>query len=152
MADEPEPMLYDETIASSPETIDAQRILLHAERLVPTIVRSRGQIARITRNVVMERRQIEVEVAREELTIDYERGDGTAMNEEPGPPIVIVLHEEEIVISKRVRAVEEVVISTRRVTQTRRFDAVVRHEVLDAPEHVAADPAARMSSSRRTVV
>lgn len=147
MTDDPEPVLYDERIASSAETIGAEHLILSAERLVPTVTRVRGRIARITRRVVVERRQIEVDVAREELSIDYEPGDGTPMVGEAEPPFIVVLHEEEVIVTKRVRAVEEVAISTRRVTRSQRFEAAVRHEVLDVVESAATNVDSRMSPS-----
>ena len=125
--------LYDETIFASPEVIAGQRVVLHAERLVPVITRVRGRLAKVTRRAVTVRRQIEVDVTHEELVVEYEPGDGTEMVNVEGQALRILLHAEEVVVTKNVRVVEEVHISTRPVTELQRFAGVSRYEVLELP-------------------
>ena len=100
----------------------------YAERLVPQITRVRGRVATVSTRAVTVRETIEVDVVHEELVVTYaDAGDGRAA---PSEPIEhrIALRAEEIVVSKRVRVVEEVVVSTRPVTTVERHTGVVRRE------------------------
>lgn len=125
--------LYDETIFASPELVDGQRVILHAERLVPTVTPVRGKLATITRRAVTVRRQIEVDVTHEELVVSYEPGDGTEMLRAEPDKFSVLLRAEDVVVTKTVRVVEEVFISTRPVADIERVNGAVRHEVLELP-------------------
>jgi len=130
--------LYDETVASSPNVVDAQRIALHAERLEAVTQRVRGRVATITRRPVVVRKTIEVDVMHEELVVEYAPGDGTPMLEAGGEAIVVLLRAEEVEIVKHARVVEEVHISKRDVQTSQRYAGSVRHETIDVlpPERV----------------
>jgi len=125
--------LYDETIFASPDLIDGQRLVLHAERIVPKVTPIRDRVATITRRAVTVRRQIEVDVMHEELVVSYEPGDGSEMLGSDRDKFSVLLHAEDVVVTKTARVVEEVFISTRPVTEIKRFNAAVQHEVLEAP-------------------
>lgn len=125
------PPLYDETIFSSPEIVDGQRVILHAERLQPVSRRVQGQRAIITRRVVSVRKTIELDILHEELVVEYVDGDGSIMLDEGGETIVVMLRQEEIEIVKHVRPSEEVRISKRRAMEKQRLTDTVRHEKLD---------------------
>ncbi len=123
--------LYDETVLTSPDVIDGQRIHLHAERLHVVKHRVRDRLAVVTRRAVSVRRMIEVDVLHEELTIDYATGDGSVMLDEDTESIVVLLRAEDVEIVKHVRVVEEVRLTTRRVLEQKRLSGAVRHETLE---------------------
>lgn len=125
------PTPYDEQIFSVPDIIDGERIVLHAERLVPDRRRVLDRVARISKRVVAERRRIEVDVLHEELCIEYESGDGFELTGDKPAELRILLYAEEPEVVKIIRAVEEVRVSTRAATKVRKFSETVRHEVLD---------------------
>lgn len=104
---------------------------------MPAVTRVRGQIAKITRRAVTVRRQIEIDVTHEELVVEYEPGDGTQMVNSEQATFSVLLHAEEIVVTKNVRVVEEVRISTRPISEMQRFDGVARHEVLELPQNTS---------------
>ena len=110
--------IYDETIVSSAEMIDGQRVVLRAERseIAKRVVEGRRAV--ITRRVVTERKTIEVELAHEELQIDYVDGSGRDMPSDQPESIVVRLHAEEVEIVKRVRVVEEILLSKRLVPRS----------------------------------
>ena len=122
---------YDETIFSNPEIVVGERILLHEER--PHVEKRdvRGRLAIITRRAVSVRKTIEVDVMHEELQVRYELGDGTEMVGVKAETFSILLHAEEVEIVKRVRVVEEVRVSKKRVSEQKRFDVTLRQETLD---------------------
>ena len=122
---------YDETIFANPEIVAGERILLHAERPHVESLHVRGRLAIIGRRTVTERKTIEVDVSHEELQIRYELGDGTEMAGLAPETYSVVLHAEEVEIVKHVRAVTEVRVSKKRVTERKRFDVTLRHERLD---------------------
>ncbi len=133
MTDSANGRVYDETIFASPELQDGQRMILHAERLVPVTTRVRGQLAKITRRTVIERKTFEVDVAHEELVVTYEPGDGTPMTGGEPETWRVLLHAEEVVVTKQVRVVEEIVLSTRSVTEMHEYRGTRRHEELEFP-------------------
>lgn len=123
--------LYDEPIFSSPEIVDGQRVVLHAERLLPVARRVQGQRAIITRRAVTVRKTIEIDILREELVVQYVDGDGSLMLDEGDETIVVMLRQEEVEIVKHVRPIEEVRITKRRVLEKQRLTDTVRHETLE---------------------
>ena len=122
--------MYDETIFASPELHDVQRVVLHAERLVPVAARIRGHLAKITRRTVVERRTFDVHIAHEELVVTYETGDGTEMPEGAPESWRVLLHAEEIVVTKQVRGVGGRALDATGNGDAR-FDELRRHEELE---------------------
>lgn len=123
--------VYDETILANPEIVAGTRINLHAERAQVEKRDVRGQLAIVTRRAVMVRKTIEVDVMHEELDVRYVPGDGTEMVGVEPKSFSIFLHAEEVDVVKRVRVVEEAVISKKRVVENKRVDLALRHERLD---------------------
>ncbi len=123
--------VYDETILANPEIVAGTRLSLHAERVQVEKRDVRGQLAVITRRAVMVRKTIEVDVLHEELDVRYVPGDGTEMVGVEPKSFSILLRAEEVDVVKRVRVVEEVVISKKRVVEQKRVDVALRHERLD---------------------
>ena len=128
--------LYDETIFSSPEIVDGQRVVLHAERLHPISRRVQGQRAIITRRAVAVRKIIEIDVLHEELVVEYVDGDGSLMLDDGNETIVVTLRREDVEIVKHVRPVEEVRITKRRVFEKQRLTDMVRHETLEIANQI----------------
>lgn len=124
---------YDEEIFSVPDLIHGERITLHAERLQPRKRRVQERVAKISKRVVAERRRIEIEVdvLHEELCIEYAPGDGLEMAGENPVDVRILLYAEQPEVVKMVRAVEEIHVTTRALTEMKRFSDTTRHEVID---------------------
>lgn len=122
---------YDETILANPDIVAGTRVNLHAERAQIEKRDVRGQLAIITRRTVMVRKTIEVDLMHEELDVRYVPGDGTEMVGVEPKSFSIFLHAEEVDVVRRVRVVEEVVISKKRVVEEKRIDVALRHERLD---------------------
>lgn len=123
--------VYDETILANPEIIAGAHVNLHAERARVEKRDVRGRLAIITRRAVTVRKTIEVDVVHEEVDVRYEPGDGTEMVGVEPKSFSIFLRAEEVEVVKRVRVVEEAVISKKRVVEQKRVDVALRHERLD---------------------
>ena len=114
-------------------------VVLHEEHLlVGTEVHATERV-RLERYVVTEQRTITVDVRREEVRLIREPlVDGPALPaDRPAPtrePIVVVLHQEQVVVSKRVVPVERVTLTVHTVTEHRPVDAVLRHEEVTVDE------------------
>lgn len=90
---------------------------------------------RLHKRVVTETRTYTVELRREELVIEREPAAGTeAVQAEGGAadgPLEIVLHEEEVVVEKRVVPRERVRVHKERITEDRPITADLRREEVD---------------------
>lgn len=108
-------------------------VVRHEEHLlVGTEVHATERV-RLERVIVTEQRTITVDVRREEVRLTREPlVDGPALTaDSPVPsrePIVVVLHQEQVVVSKRIVPVERVTLTVHTVTEDRPVDAVLRHE------------------------
>ncbi len=135
------PSLYDEIVvdsashsdgsAAEAEMLDPQRVVLRAERARMLTRTVEGRRAVISRRVVSLRKVIEVDVLHEELHIEYLPGDGREIQAGDEPESIVVrLHAEEIEVVKRVRVVEEVLLSKKRVVRTMPVEVSLQHEEL----------------------
>ncbi|WP_267425263.1 MULTISPECIES: YsnF/AvaK domain-containing protein [unclassified Curtobacterium] len=120
-------------------------VVLHEEHLlVGTEVHATERV-RLERYVVTEQRTITVDVRREEVRLVREPlAEGPALPADRTPPtrepVVVVLHEEQVVVSKRIVPVERVTLTVHTVTEDRPVDAVLRHEEVTVDEDRTQDP------------
>lgn len=121
---------------------EEQRLRLREERLqIDTLERSAGE-ARITKDVVEHRQDVDVPVVHEELFVERrpvgENVDADAEVEPitEGQTIRIPLMRQEIAVTKRPVVTGEVVVGKRRVTETQRVAETTREERVkaDGPE------------------
>ncbi|PTL72265.1 hypothetical protein C1I63_05000 [Rathayibacter caricis DSM 15933] len=121
-------------MSASPETPPS--VVLHEERLVVSTRRFATERVRLERVVVTEQRTITVDVRREEIRLVREPlpgddplpGDGAAA---PVEPVVVILHEERIGITRTVVPVERVTLRVASVAGERDVTAELRREVVD---------------------
>ena len=117
-------------------------VVRHEEHLlVGTEVRATERV-RLERYIVTEQRTITVDVRREEVRLVREPlGDGPALPADtPAPsrePIVVVLHQEQVVVSKRIVPVERVTLTVHSVSEDRQVDAALRHEAVTFDQDAA---------------
>jgi uncharacterized protein (TIGR02271 family) len=136
--------LYDETILANAEIIKGQRVVLHAEQPAVEKRNVRDSLAIVTRRPVVVRKTIEIDVMHEEIQVEYRQGDGSEMFGAEPQTYTILLHAEEVQIVKRVRVVEEVILSKKRVVERKRLSVTLRHEHLDLLE----DPSVSAARNR----
>ncbi|OII37077.1 hypothetical protein BIU98_16615 [Curtobacterium sp. MMLR14_010] len=115
--------------------------------LVGTEVHATERV-RLERYIVTEQRTITVDVRREEVRFTREPVDGgPALSPDSGvptrEPIVVVLHQEEVVVSKRIVPVERVTLTVHTVTEDRAVDAVLRHEEVTTDQDTTQGPGTR---------
>lgn len=125
-----------------PSTIpEADGGLVRAEeRLAVTTRRVPIGRAVLRKRIVVERRTITVDVAHEEVVLDHEPFDGEETDAAHGAHLAlpeVVLHEEQIVVTKRIVPVERVRVKIESVQEERQVTADLRHEEVD----VLHDPA-----------
>lgn len=108
---------------------DGEMTRFEEELLVERVFRPRERV-RLTRHVVTESVTYTVEVRREELRVEREPVEEIERSGAPAPeePIEIILHEEQVVIEKRVLPRERVRISKQMITEERRLEAELRGE------------------------
>jgi uncharacterized protein (TIGR02271 family) len=116
-----------------PAPDDGIAVVLHEEHLLVGTEVHETERVRLERYIVTEQRTITVDVRREEVRLIREPlVDGPALPaDRPAPsrePVVVVLHQEQVVVSKRVVPVERVTLTVHTVTDDREVDAVLRHE------------------------
>ncbi|PZE94133.1 hypothetical protein DEI95_05740 [Curtobacterium sp. MCBD17_008] len=118
---------------------DHVEVVRSEERLAVTTERHATERVRLERYIVTEQRTVTVDVSREEIRLTREpitggtrlpAGAGDTVRE----PIVVVLHEEQLVVTKTVVPVERVTLTTHTVTQDVVVDETLRHEVVDVDE------------------
>lgn len=123
-------------------------VVLHEEHLlVGTEVHATERV-RLERYIVTEQRTITVDVRREEVRLTREPlVDGPALPaDSPAPtrePIVVVLHQEQVVVSKRIVPVERVTLTVHTVAEDRAVDAVLRHEEVTTQQDTTRGPSPR---------
>lgn len=90
---------------------------------------------RLERVVVTEERTVTVEVSREEIRLSREpiTGSEGALGARAGDraPIVVVLHEEQVVVTKTVVPVERVTLHVDVVTDERQISESLRREQIE---------------------
>lgn len=123
-------------------------VVLHEERLlVGTEVHATERV-RLERYIVTEQRTITVDVRREEVRLTREPlVDGPALSvDSPVPtrePIVVVLRQEQVVVSKRIVPVERVTLTVHTVTEDRPVDAALRREEVTVDQDTTLSPDTR---------
>jgi uncharacterized protein (TIGR02271 family) len=124
-----------------------QEIELRAERLVVNKQRGQNGKARVRKEIVTEKKSIDVPVSHEEIVIDRHAVTGD-VDVDSAPiadeTIRIPLTEEQVDISKETVVREEVEIGTRRIEDVEHISDTVRHEefrVDDAPTNHYYAPA-----------
>jgi uncharacterized protein (TIGR02271 family) len=123
-------------------------VVRHEEHLlVGTEVHATERV-RLERYIVTEQRTITVDVRREEVRLTREPvADGHALSADSvvptREPIVVVLHREEVVVSKRIMPVERVTLTVHTVTEDRAVDAVLRHEEVTTDQDTTQGPGTR---------
>ncbi|ROQ64667.1 uncharacterized protein (TIGR02271 family) [Rathayibacter sp. PhB152] len=136
-----------EPTASEPtasEPAPTAEVVLHEERLLVGTRRHATERVRVSRVVVTEQRTITVEVRREELRVTREPiADGPALPDAiaaaPQEPIVVILHEERIALTRTVVPVERVTVRVESVAGARDITASLRHEVADVESATARE-------------
>jgi uncharacterized protein (TIGR02271 family) len=109
---------------------EAVRVPVHREELRATTVPHTSE-AQVRRDVVEERQAIDVPVTHEEIDVRRTPVDRPATAEEAtfsGGTIRVPLREDQVVVDKQARVVEEVEVGRRPVTHTQRVEDTVRRE------------------------
>jgi uncharacterized protein (TIGR02271 family) len=109
-------------------------VTLHDEHLRVGTERHATERIRLERVVVTEQRTITVDVSHEEIRLTREAVSGdTRLLDGPvadREPVVVVLREERVVVTKTVVPIERVTLTTRVVTGDERVVDTVRREVV----------------------
>jgi len=113
------------------ENIELREEQLHAEKGV----KKTGEV-RVHKDVVTEHKSIDVPVTREEVVIERRPAHGKAASGKIASEqdIRIPIKEEEVRVTKTPVVKEEVSVGKRKVTDTKRVEADVRHEELRVDE------------------
>ncbi len=118
---------------SKAKTDDEQQLRLRAEQLQVNKQRVAHGEVRLRKEVVTENQTIDVPVTREELVIDRHAVSGEAADDDrigDSKEVRIPLSREEVDVSKRTVATEEVSVGKREVQGTEQVTDTVRHEEL----------------------
>ena len=114
------------------QTGESIRVPVHEEELRATKTQAEAGEVQIRKDVVEEVQALDVPVTREEVDIRRVQVDRPAgANEatfEAGDTIRVPLREEQVVVGKETRVVEELEIEKRQVTETQRVQDTVRRE------------------------
>lgn len=108
-------------------------VIRHAEQLQATTRSVPVERVRLKKVIVIEERTITVQVRREELHLEHEILDAaTATAETIGPSdLELILHEEQITITRTIVPVERVWLTRTQVAGTRDITETLRHETVD---------------------
>lgn len=132
---------------TSPEP--AANVILHEERLAVTTQRYATERVTIERVIITEQRTITVDVRHEELRITREALDdesvSTADTAMTLDPLVVILHEEQIDVTKTVVPVERVTVQTHSVTEDQQVTEILGREVIDIDRTDTTAPTDRSS-------
>lgn len=104
------------------------------ERLAVTTRRVPIGRAVLRKRIVVERRTITVDVAHEEVVLDHEPIDGDETDAAHGAHLAlpeVVLHEEQIVVTKRIVPVERARVRVDSVQEERQVTADLHREQVD---------------------
>lgn len=124
------------TVGRGPDGTDGAMVVTRSEEelLVGRTWRARERV-RVRKRVVSETMTYTVEVRREELVIEREPASGSAVpHDQPSDDdagLEIVLHEEQVVLEKRVVPRERVRVRKERITEERAVSADLRREEVD---------------------
>lgn len=113
-----------------------QKVELREEKLQTQKVQKQAGEVRIHKDVITEHKTVEVPVTREEIVIERHAAQGarTTGDIAPGQEIRIPVKEEEVHVTKTPVVKEEVTVGKRKVTETKRVSADVKHEELRIDE------------------
>jgi len=113
-----------------------QKVELREEELHTQKVQKQAGEVRVRKDVITEHKTIEVPVTREEVVIERHAAHGTraAGDIAPSQEIRIPVKEEEVRVTKTPVVKEEVTVGKRKVTETKRVAADVKHEELRIDE------------------
>lgn len=111
----------------------AVEVIRHAEQLHATTRSVPVERVRLRKVIVTEERTITVQVRREELRLEHETLDpATATATTVGPSdLELILHEEQITITRTIVPIERVRLTRTQVTGTRDITETLRHETVD---------------------
>jgi uncharacterized protein (TIGR02271 family) len=127
-----EPTISDFHSTPNVQTGDALRVPVHEEELRATTTQAEAGEVQIRKDIVEEVQALDVPVTREEVDIRRVRVDRPAdageATFEAGDTIRVPLREEQVVVGKETRVVEELEIEKRQVTETQRVQDTVRRE------------------------
>lgn len=107
---------------------EAETIPVREEELSTHRERRQGEVE-ITKHVVEEQRTMRVPVTHEEVEIERRHVDQPADRSPQEGTVTIPVYEEEIVLEKRPRLVEEIRVTKRPVTEEREVKGTIRKEV-----------------------
>jgi uncharacterized protein (TIGR02271 family) len=117
--------------------------MVRSEEELRIRMRPRARRVRIRRYVVTDYVTQTIPVRREELRLEAEelvdQADLTAPLTQPGHGMEMVLHQEEVVVSKRVVARERVRLRVQTVTERRRLSSEVRKERIEVDQSDVPD-------------
>jgi uncharacterized protein (TIGR02271 family) len=117
--------------------------MVRSEEELRIRMRPRARRVRIKRYVVTDYVTQTIPVRREELRLEAEelvdQADLTAPLTQPGHGMEMVLHQEEVVVSKRVVARERVRLRVQTVTEPRRLSSEVRKERIEVDQSDVPD-------------
>jgi uncharacterized protein (TIGR02271 family) len=109
---------------------EAASIELRSEEVVPR--RDRQEVGRVdlSKQVVAERRVVEIPIVREEIVVERRAVEPRLVDEEIGEPrrLTIPVHAERIRVERVPIVREEVAVGKRTVEDTQAVSATVRHE------------------------
>lgn len=105
----------------------------HAEQLHATTRSVPVERVRLKKVIVTEERTITVQVRREELRLEHKTLDpSTAIATTVGPSdLELILHEEQITITRTIVPIERVRLTRTQVAGTRDITETLRHETVD---------------------
>src|SRR4051812_30541068 len=107
-------------------------VIRHEEQLVVTTERRPRERVRLQRVIVTGQRTITVDVRREEIRVTREPLTGDALPEgspaHDEEPLVIVLHEEQVVLTTTIVPVERITVTTPNVTHDVLLTGTVKRE------------------------
>jgi uncharacterized protein (TIGR02271 family) len=118
------------------DAVDVTDLILSEEHLLVTTERRAVERVVLQKVIVTERRTITIDVSHEEIRLTREPVDeGTVIQAgaRPAPrePVVMILHEEQITVSRTVVPVERVILTTTSVPEALVVEGTIRHEEID---------------------
>lgn len=124
-----------DTPPGSDDTIEVADVVLSEEHLLVTTERRAVERVILQKVIVTERRTITVDVSHEEVRLIREPAGETVAQAGPWPaarePVVMVLHEEQITVSRTIAPVERVTLTTASVPGELVVEETIRHEEID---------------------
>jgi uncharacterized protein (TIGR02271 family) len=113
-----------------------QKVELREEELHTQKVQKQAGEVRVRKDVITEHKTVDVPVTHEEVVIERHAAHGTRATGDiaPGQEIRIPVKEEEVRVTKTPVVKEEVTVGKRKVAETKRVAADVKHEELRIDE------------------